>query len=96
MPLRFCAALFAALLVTESTALAVPDVCGENVMVTGTLCPAEMVMGREMPLTANSLLFRLADDTVTFAPVALMLVVWLTVDPTVVLPKFTAVGAIIS
>lgn len=95
-PVRFWLGLFPALLATESVALAVPEVCGENDRVTGTLCPAEMVTGKEIPLSENSELFKLADETVTLAPPALMLLDWLAVVPTVTLPKFSAMGATIS
>jgi hypothetical protein len=42
-------------------------------MVTGTLCPAAIVTGRESPVRENSALLRLADETVTLAPAALRL-----------------------
>jgi len=78
------------------TPLALPEDCGENVMVTGTLCPAAIVTGREIPVSENSALLRLADETVTLAPAALRLLDWLTLVPTVALPKLNVVGAIVS
>jgi len=61
------------LLATVRTPLALPEACGENVMVTGTLCPAAIVTGSEIPVSENSALLRLADETVTLAPEALRL-----------------------
>jgi hypothetical protein len=63
------------LLVTERIALAVPEACGANVRVTGMLCPAAIVTGKEIPVSENSALLRLADETVTLAPPALRLLV---------------------
>jgi hypothetical protein len=63
------------LLPSERAALAEPEVCGANVTVTGTLCPAAIVTGKEIPVSENSLLLRLADETVTLAPLALRLLV---------------------
>ena len=64
-----------ALLARDRVALALPEDCGAKVKVTGTLCPAEMVMGKEIPLRENSALLKLADDTVTLEPLALRLLV---------------------
>jgi len=61
------------LLATVRTPLALPEDCGEKVTVTGTLCPAAIVTGREIPVSENSAVLRLADETVTLAPVALRL-----------------------
>jgi hypothetical protein len=63
------------LVATDRAALAVPEDCGANVRVTGTLCPAGMVIGKEAPVSENSALLRLADETVTLAPPALRLLV---------------------
>ena len=60
-----------ALLENESVAPAVPLDCGVNTIVIGTLCPAVTVNGNEIPLSLNSDVVTLADDTVTFDPVAL-------------------------
>src|ERR1035438_92054 len=65
VPFRLWAGAFEALLVTERTALAAPEVAGENVRVTGTLCPAAIVMGKAIPVSENSVLLMLADETVT-------------------------------
>jgi hypothetical protein len=61
------------LLAKDRAALALPEVCGANVRVNGTLCPAAMVSGKETPVSENSALLRLADETVTLAPPALRL-----------------------
>lgn len=74
-PLSAWEGVFAALLVSERTALAVPEDCGAKVTVTGTLCPAGIVIGKETPVSENSALLRLADETVTLEPLALMLLV---------------------
>ena len=74
-PLSVSAGAFEALLAKERVALAVPEVCGANLRVKGTLCPAAMVVGNEIPVSENSALLRLADETVTFAPLALKLLV---------------------
>ena len=60
-----------ALLAKEMFAEAVPLVCGANVTVKGTLCPAAMVRGRVMPPRPNSELLELPEDMVTLEPVAL-------------------------
>jgi hypothetical protein len=72
-PLKVSAGLFEALLVKERAALATPEVWGANVRVNGTLCPTAMVTGSEIPVSENSPLLRLADDTITLAPLALRL-----------------------
>ena len=55
--------------------------------------PAAMVTGSVIPLSANSALFVLADDTVTLAPVAVSVPLWAKLVPTVTLPKPRLVGA---
>jgi hypothetical protein len=95
-PLRVSVGVFEALLAKERAALAVPEACGANVRVNGTLCPAAIVRGKETPLSENSTLLRLADETVTLVPLALRLLAWLTLVPVVTLPKSNAVGVRIS
>ena len=72
---------------------AAPEACGVKVTVNGAELPAAMVTGSEIPLSANSGLFKLADDTVTLAPVALSVPLLPKLVPTVTLPKPRPVGA---
>ena len=51
-----------------------------------------MVAGREIPESTNSLLSRLADETVTSAPLAVRLPLSAELDPTTTLPKLRLVG----
>ena len=60
-----------ALLAKEMFAEAVPLICGAKVTANGTFCPAAKVRGRVIPLSVNSALLELAEDTVTLEPVAL-------------------------
>lgn len=83
---------FAALLMNERTADAVPLLCGVNPIVNEALWPAEIVTGKESPLKANSELVLVPDDTVTLVPDALSVPVWLFVVPTETIPKFNVVG----
>ena len=69
-----------------------PEACGVNVTVNGVELPAAMVTGSEIPLSANSGLFKLADDTVTLAPVAVSVPLFPKLAPTVTLPKLRLVG----
>jgi len=71
VPVKVWAGEFEALLVNEPIAEALPDVCGVNVRVNGTLCPAAIVRGKVIPLSENSALVRLAADTLTLDPLAL-------------------------
>jgi hypothetical protein len=50
------------------------------------------VPGSEIPENTNSLLFRLAEETVTEAPLAVRLPLSAELDPTVTLPKLRLVG----
>jgi len=70
VPVKVSAAEFDALLVNEPIAEALPDVCGVNVSVNGTLCPAAMVSGKVIPLSENSPLLMLTDDMATLALLA--------------------------
>jgi hypothetical protein len=70
---------------------AVPVLCGLKVIVTGMLWPAARVWGRERPLRLNSALLEVAEEMVTFDPVAVRVAVTLLPAPTTTLPKFKAV-----
>ena len=69
-----------------------PLACGVNVTVKGVDLPAARVTGSEIPESANSPLFRLADVTVTDAPLAIRLPLSDELDPTTTLPKLRLVG----
>jgi hypothetical protein len=71
VPVKVWAGEFEALLVNEPIAEALPDVCGVNVRVNGTLCPAAIVSGKVIPLSENSALVTVAADTLTPDPLAL-------------------------
>jgi len=50
------------------------------------------VVGREIPESTNSLLFRLAEETLTEAPLAVRVPLSTELDPTTTLPKLRLVG----
>ena len=81
-----------ALLAKLRLADAEPEACGAKVTVNGAEFPAAMVSGSEIPLSANSVLLKLADDTVTLAPVAVSVPLLAKLVPTVTLPKPRLVG----
>ena len=81
-----------ALLAKVRLADVVPEACGAKVTVNGAELPAAMVTGSEIPLSANSGLVTLADDTVTLAPVAVSVPLLAKLVPTVTLPKPRLVG----
>ena len=83
---------FDALLSNEADTEARPLVWGVNVTVKFALCPAARVTGNEIPLIVNSELPTLTEDTVTLAPVALSVPVWLPLVPTVTLPTLIGLG----
>lgn len=83
---------FAALLTNETVADAVPLFCGENVMVYEVLWPAMRFRGSDIPDRANSGLLLVAEKTVTLAPLALRVPVWMALSPTVTLPKGRVAG----
>lgn len=87
---------FPALLTKASVAAAAPEDCGEKVTVKGIDCPAETVIGMEMPLTANSALVVVTDETVTGDPVALSVPFKEALDPAFTLPKFNDAGATVN
>ena len=71
VPVKVSATEFEALLVNELIAEALPDICGVNVSVNGTLCPAAIASGKVIPLSENSALVTMAEDTLTLDPEAL-------------------------
>ena len=83
-----------ALLANESVAPAVPLAWGVNTIVTGTLWPALTVNGNETPLSLNSDVVALADETVTVDPLALRFAVIDLFWPTITLPKSSVAGLI--
>ncbi len=83
---------FDALLENDRDADVAPLDCGVNVTVKVADCPAGIVAGSEIPESANSLLLRLADVTVTDAPVAVRLPLSDELNPTTTLPKLRLVG----
>ena len=72
LPVSDCVAVaLEALLTKAKLAEAAPDACGAKVTVNVAELPAAIVSGREMPLSVNSELVMLADDTVTDPVLAL-------------------------
>ena len=65
-------------------------------IVNGTLWPAGILSGKVKPLSTNSELFEVAEDTVTLEPLALSIAVWLWLVPTTTLPKVIDPGATVS
>jgi len=80
----------------ESFADAVPLDCGTNFTVNETLFPAAMMKGKETPLTLNSELLTVAEDTVTDFPLALKDALMLLLLPTVTLPKLSTEGVAVN
>ena len=60
-----------ALLEKERAPDVVPLFCGVNATLSEALCPAGIVMGKEVPLKTNWELLLVPAETVTLAPVAL-------------------------
>jgi len=83
---------FEALLVKDNEAEVAPLADGVKVTVNEVDWPAGMVTGSEIPESTNSPLLRLADETVTDAPLAIRLPLSAKLDPTVTLPKLRLVG----
>ena len=96
LPLSAMTGEVPALLANDNDALAVPDACGRNVTVNGMDCPGDSVVGNEIPLTTNSVLVLVADDTVTDDPLAVNVPLNAELEPSVTLPKFNAVGVSVS
>ena len=87
---------FAALLANAKLAVVAPLACGAKVTVKGRLCPAEIVVGRDTPLTVNSGLLLLAEESVTDEPPAVSVADSFWFEPTATLPKFRLVGDTLS
>ena len=87
VPLSACVAEVAALLANVAETDDVPLACGLKVTVYEALCPAAKVNGRVIPLSVNSGLLMLADETVTLVPLAVNEAVRLLLLPTLTLPK---------
>ena len=83
---------FDALLATLKLAEAFPLDCGVKVTVKETLCPAAMATGNVKPLTLNSVVLGVMEDTVTLEPEAVSVAVAALLDPTVTLPKLSVAG----
>ena len=83
---------FEALLVKDNEAEVAPLADGVKVTVNGLDWPAGIVTGSEIPESTNSPLLRLADETVTEAPLAIRLPLSAKFDPTTTLPKLRLVG----
>lgn len=83
---------FAALLPNDNDAEVAPLACGVNVTVNEADWPAASVFGSEIPESTNSLLFKLAELTVTEAPLAVRLPLSDELAPTTTLPKLKLVG----
>jgi hypothetical protein len=93
VPVIVCTAgEFAALLENDKDAEVAPLVDGLKVTVKVADWPAGSVAGSEIPESTNSLLFRLAEETVTEAPLAVRLPLSAELDPTVTLPKLRLAG----
>jgi hypothetical protein len=60
------------------------------------LCPVAIVNGKEAPFKTNCELLLLAEDTVTVAPTALIVIGSVCVVPTGTLPKLSGAGAMVS
>jgi len=76
----------------EIFADALPLVVGEKVTVNGTLCPDAIVVGNVSPLSVNSELLELAEERVTFPPLAVTLPLLLRLLPIVTELKFMEPG----
>ncbi len=87
---------FEALLVNDNDPVTAPLLVGLNAALNDELFPAAIVKGKEIPVRANCGLLLESAETVTLAPVALMVMVWVPLDPTLTFPKFSDVGAIVN
>jgi hypothetical protein len=85
-----------ALLRKDKDAVAVPEACGRKVTVNGSDWPAGTVTGKEIPLTTNSALLLLADETVTGELVAVSVPANAVPDPVATFPKFSVPGATVN
>lgn len=71
----------------------VPLLCGVKATLKDTLSPAGIVNGKEGPSRTNWELLLLAEDTLTVAPMALIVMGSVSVFPMATLPKFSGTGA---
>lgn len=85
-----------ALLMKVSVALALPATGGLKVTVNGTLWPAAMVVGSDIPPTLNVVLLELAPVTVTLPPLAVSFPEAAPLDPTTTLPSSRVAGLTLS
>lgn len=93
MPVSVCTAgEFDALLENVKDAELAPLADGVKVTVKGEDWPAAIVVGSEIPESANSPLLRLAEVTVTDAPLAIRLPFSAAFEPTTTFPKLRLVG----
>src|SRR5271166_270393 len=83
-----------ALLTNDKVPEEVPLLCGVNATFNVTFPPAAMVNGKEAPSSTNWELLLAAEETVTLAPLAVMVRGWSAWVPTVTLPKVRGAGAI--
>lgn len=81
-----------ALLAKVNVAEVAPLACGVKVTLKEADCPAARVTGSEIPESTNSALFRLAELTVTEAPLAVRLPPSDAFAPTTTLPKLKLAG----
>lgn len=97
LPVRdWSAGEFEALLSKETLAEAVPLAWGAKITVNDAFCPAAMVNGKENPLSANSEVLGVPEETVTLEPVALRAAVMLLLVPTTTLPKSKVVAGLMA
>jgi hypothetical protein len=82
-----------ALLAKVREPFTVPLLCGVKATLKDRLWPEASVSGKDTPCKINWELLLLAEDTVTLAPVALMVIGSVSVVPSFTLPKLTSVGA---
>lgn len=86
----------APLLVNDSDPETAPLAVGVKPTLNDMLCPAGIVKGREAPLSENCELLKASEETVTFAPLALMVMACVPVEPTFTLPKFNEDGLMLN
>ena len=76
----------------EMLAVSVPLAWGVKVKANDAVWPAASVNGNDTPLSVNSELLEVAEETVTLEPVALRVPVKLVLVPPTMLPKSKVVG----
>lgn len=85
-----------ALLVNDSAPETAPLVVGLKATWNDELCPAGIVNGKEAPVGTNCDPLAASADTVTLAPVALIVSACVAVEPTLTLPKLSDAGVTVS